>query len=85
MSLCSSNLTRQRSYYQLLTSMDIDELILVVTEDLKIMKTQYLGLLFYLCRRLIKRQKQRAPAPLLDLQAILATELLKRGVNTASL
>lgn len=65
--------------------MDIDELILVVTEDLKTIKTQHLGLLFYLCSRLIKRQKQRAPAPLLDLQAILDTELLKRGVNTSSL
>ena len=65
--------------------MDIDELILVVTEDLKTMKTPYLSLMFYLCNQVTHGQKQQAPALLLDLQAILDTELLKRGVNTASL
>ena len=65
--------------------MDINELILVVTEDLKTMKTPYLSLMFYLCNQVTHDQKQQAPAPLLDLQAILETELVKRGVNTASL
>jgi hypothetical protein len=61
--------------------MDIDELILVVTEDLKTMKTAYLALLFYLCAQVTHGQRQQAPAQLLDLQAILAAELLQRGEN----
>jgi hypothetical protein len=65
--------------------MDIDELILVVTEDLKTMKTQHIGLMFYLCNRLIKWQKQPVRVQLLDLQAILYAELLQRGVNTSRL
>jgi len=65
--------------------MDIDELILVVTEDLKTMKTEYLALLFSLCNRVTQCQKQQAPIPLLDLQAILDAELLQRGVDVSRL
>ena len=62
--------------------MQLDELILVVVEDLKTMKTEHLALLFYLCNRVTQGQKQQAPAPLLDLQAILDAELLQRAANT---
>lgn len=65
--------------------MNIDELILVITEDIKKMKTAYLALLFFLCNQVTQGQKQQVPTPLLDLQAILYAELLQRGVNIVSL
>jgi hypothetical protein len=65
--------------------MEIDELILAVVEDLKPMQTAHLALMFYLCNRVIKLQKQHVRVHLLDLQAILYAELLKRGVNASSL
>jgi len=64
--------------------MNIDELILVITEDLKTMKTQHLSLMLYLCNLVTQCQKQQAPAQLLDLQAILAAELFQRGEPTPS-
>ncbi len=65
--------------------MSIDELILVVTEDLKTMKTEHIGLMFYLCNRVTQLQRKHAPAQILDLQAILYAELLQRGVNASEL
>ena len=65
--------------------MQLDELILVVTEDLKTIKTEHLALLFYLCNRVTQGQKQQVPTQVLDLQAILAVELFKRGVDVSKL
>ena len=62
--------------------MKLDELILVVTEDLKTMKTEYLALLFYLCHWVTQGQKPQVPTQVLDLQAILAAELFQRGEQT---
>ncbi len=63
--------------------MNIDEFILVVTEDLTTIKPAHLGLLFYLCNQVTQSQKQQAPASLLDLYAILYAELLQRRVDVA--
>lgn len=63
--------------------MQLDELILAVTEDIKTMKTAHLALLFYLCQQVLQCSKQLTPVQLLDLQAILYAELLQRKENAA--
>ena len=70
-----------RTHYQLIEPMNPSELITIVTEDLKTIKVEYLGLLFYLCYIVTKALKQKTPDHITDLHAILAVELFRRGVD----
>ena len=74
-----------RIHYQLIEPMNPSELITIVAEDLKEIKVEYLGLLFYLCHSVTKALKQKTPAHITDLHAILAVELFKRGVDVSKL
>ena len=63
--------------------MNPSELITIVAEDLKTIKVEYIGLMFYLCHIVTKALKQKTPAHITDLHAILAVELFKRGVDVS--